>query len=206
MIAVVDYDAGNLHSAMKALAAVGGAPQATADPKAIAAADAVVVPGVGAFCDCVDKLRARGVEEALRAFLASGRPLLGICIGLQVLFTWGEEGRGGAGLGVVPGRVARIAAPGLKVPHMGWNALHFHRSSPLFAGVAEGAYVYFVHSYHALPADPADLVATCDYGGPVTAAVQRGNCFGVQFHPEKSGAVGLRILRNFVALAADRAA
>jgi glutamine amidotransferase len=199
MIAVVDYDAGNLHSAAKGLATVGGEPVVTSDPAALAAAAAVVLPGVGAFCDCVAKIRDRGLEEPIRAFIASGRPFLGICIGLQVLFDRGREGAGADGLGILPGEVVRIAAPGLKVPHMGWNSLRFTRPCPLFAGVAPGAYVYFVHSYHARS---GDVVATCDYGEPVTAAVARGNCFGVQFHPEKSSAVGLRILRNFVEMAA----
>lgn len=205
MIALIDYDAGNLHSAAKGLAAAGGAPVVTADPAVIARAPAVVLPGVGAFADCVDKIRARGLEEPLLAFIASGRPFLGICVGLQILFEQGREGPGAAGLGVLRGEIARIAAPGLKVPHMGWNGLQFVRPSPLFAGVPAGAHVYFVHSFHAVAADPADLVATCDYGDPVTAAVQRGNCYGVQFHPEKSSTVGLRILRNFVELV-ERAA
>jgi glutamine amidotransferase len=199
VIAVVDYDAGNLHSAAKGLAAAGGEPVVTSDPAVIAAASGVVLPGVGAFCDCVGKIRERGLEAPLRAYIRSGRPFLGICIGLQVLFDRGLEGAGAPGLGVFPGQVVKIEAPGLKVPHMGWNSLRFVRASPLFAGVPEGAYVYFVHSYHAVS---EDVVATCDYGGPVTAAVQRGNCFGVQFHPEKSSAVGLRILRNFVEMAA----
>ena len=201
MIAVVDYDAGNLHSAAKGLAAAGGEPVLTSDPRVIAEAAGVVLPGVGAFCDCVGKIRERGLQEPIRQYIASGRPFLGICIGLQVLFERGAEGAGAPGLGVFPGEVARICAPGLKIPHMGWNSLRFAQPSALFEGIPEGAYVYFVHSYHAV-ADPGDLVATCDYGAPVTAAVQRGNCFGVQFHPEKSSTVGLRLLRNFVEMAA----
>lgn len=199
MIAVVDYDAGNLHSAAKALAVVGGQPVVTSDPAVIASASAVVLPGVGAFCDCVGKIRERGLDAPIRAYIASGRPFLGICVGLQVLFDRGLEGAGAPGLGVLPGEVVRIEAPGLKIPHMGWNSLRLARPSRLFAGIPDGAYVYFVHSYHAVS---ADVVATCDYGQPITAAVARGNCFGVQFHPEKSSAVGLRILRNFVELAA----
>ncbi len=199
MIEVVDYDAGNLHSAAKGLAAGGGEPVVTSDPSVIASASAVVLPGVGAFCDCVGKIRERRLEEPIRAFITSGRPFLGICIGLQVLFDRGLEGTGAPGLGIFPGEVVRIEAPGLKIPHMGWNSLRFARASRLFAGVPEGAYVYFVHSYHAVS---SDVVATCDYGQPITAAVERDRCYGVQFHPEKSSAVGLRILRNFVEMAA----
>jgi glutamine amidotransferase len=197
VIAVVDYEAGNLHSVSKALAQAGLEAVVTADAAVVEAADGVVLPGVGAFPDCMARLRQRGLVEPLKRFLASGRPFLGICLGLQVLFDCGEEGDGCAGLGVLPGRVVRLRAPGLKVPQMGWNALRLRRPSPLFEGVPEGSYVYFVHSYHAVPADPADLLATVDYREEVTAAVQRGSVFAVQFHPEKSSAVGLRVLANF---------
>ncbi len=200
MIALVDYDAGNLHSVGKAAEAAGMPAVRTADPADIAAADAVILPGVGAFPDCMRRLAERGLAEPLRRHVRAGRPFLGICLGLQMLFEWGEEGEGSPGLGLLPGRVRRLEAQGRKVPHMGWNALEFHRPSPLFEGVPAGEYFYFVHSFHARPARPDDLVATVDYGEPVTAAVGRGAAHAVQFHPEKSSAAGLRVLRNFARL------
>ncbi len=200
-IAVVDYDAGNLHSVAKACAAVGMDARLTARPGDLEAADAVILPGVGAFPDCMRRLRDRGLVDPLRRYLSDDRPFLGICLGLQLLFTHGEEGEGAEGLGCFPGRVRRIAAPGRKVPHMGWNALRLHRADPLFEGIAAGAYAYFVHSFHAVPEDPALLTATVEYGETVTAAVGRGGVRAVQFHPEKSSGVGLRLLANFARLA-----
>ncbi len=205
-IAIVDYGAGNLHSVAKAAAAAGLCAVVTGDPGRVAAAQAIILPGVGAFAQCMAELAARGLTEPLRAHLAAGRPLLGICLGLQVLFERGEEGAGAAGFGHLPGTVCRLSAPGLKVPHMGWNAVRPLRSSPLFDGIPSGAYFYFVHSYQAMAQDRHDVLAVADYGGPVTAAVQRGQVFAVQFHPEKSSVVGLRLLRNFAALAAGGAA
>lgn len=198
MIALVDYDAGNLHSVLKAAQATGLDAVRTSAPQDIAEADAVILPGVGNFPACMRRLDAQGLAEPLRRHLASGRPFLGICLGLQLLFEWGDEGGGAPGLGVLPGRVREIAAPpDLKVPHMGWNALRFQRRSPLFAGIAPGEYFYFVHSFHAVPDQAADLVATVEYGETVTAAVSRGAVHAVQFHPEKSSQAGLRLLTNF---------
>ena len=198
MIALVDYDAGNLHSVLKAAQATGLDAVRTSAPVDVAAADAVILPGVGNFPACMRRLESDGLAEPLRRHLASGRPFLGICLGLQLLFEWGDEGGGAPGLGVLPGRVREIAAsPGLKIPHMGWNALRFQRRSPLFAGIAEGEYFYFVHSFQALPGDAADLVATVDHGEAVTAAVGRGAVHAVQLHPEKSSRAGLRLLANF---------
>ena len=191
MIAIVDYGAGNLHSVSKALAALGLEARVTGDPGEIEAARAVVLPGVGAFGDCMGGLRERGLVETVRRAAGSGRPFLGICLGMQLLFEWGEEGDGGPGLGLLPGRVVRLEPEGLKIPQMGWNSLQLTRPSPLWEEMTPGTYVYFVHSYHARPADPSVVAATVDYGGEVVAAVERGNLFGVQFHPEKSGRAGL---------------
>ncbi len=205
-IAIVDYGAGNLHSVAKAARAAGLAAAVTGDPGAVAAAPAIILPGVGAFAQCMAELAARGLIAPLRAHLAAGRPLLGICLGLQVLFEHGEEGDGAVGLGYLPGTVRRLEVPGLKVPHMGWNAVSPLRSSALLDGIPPGAHFYFVHSYQAVAKEPADVLAVTDYGGPVTAAVERGRTFAVQFHPEKSSAAGLRLLRNFAALVGGGAA
>lgn len=207
-VALVDYDAGNLHSAAKALEAAGLRVKVTSNPVEVAFAPAVVLPGVGAFGDCLEKLRERNLLEPVRLAAleaaGGGRPFLGICVGMQILFEWGEEGQGQPGLGVLPGRVVRLdqaVRAGLKVPHMGWNQLRFTSGSApgsaLFRGLPDGSHVYFVHSYHALCGKEAHVLATCDYGGPVTAAVGQGSLVGVQFHPEKSSRTGLHILRNF---------
>ena len=200
MIAVVDVCAGNLRSVEKALAAVGGDVVVTADPEVVRKADKLVVPGQGAIGPFVAGLAARGLEAPLRAALARGVPYLGICLGMQVLFDESEEGGGVAGLGLIAGRVERLRPrdPALKIPHMGWNQLHRHRADALLADVPEGAEVYFVHSYHAVPADPGVIVLTTDHGGPVCAAVRQGNVFACQFHPEKSQRRGLALLRAFV--------
>jgi glutamine amidotransferase len=202
VIAVVDYDAGNLHSVAKALEAVGLRARVTAEPREVEAADGVILPGVGAFPDAMRRLGERGLVEPLRRHIAADRPFLGICLGLQLLFAWGEEGGGSPGLQAFAGRVVRLQAPGRKIPHMGWNAIRLHRESPLFAGIADGEYFYFVHSFHAVPERAEELVATTDYGGRVTAAVGRGRVHAVQFHPEKSSRAGLRVLANFGRLVA----
>ncbi len=219
MIAIVDYDAGNLHSVSKAIDSLGLPARVTSDPDQVRRAGAVVLPGVGAFAACAGKLRQFGLAEPVVEAVKSGKPFLGICVGMQILFSYGEEGAGAEGLGILPGRVVRLGAgaahgavpqaggavpapgAGLKIPHMGWNELRFNRSNPgagrLFQGLPGGSHVYFVHSYHAVPEDDSAVAAYTDYGGPVVAAVARDNLFGVQFHPEKSSAVGLKILQNF---------
>jgi glutamine amidotransferase len=207
-IAIVDSGSGNLRSVEKAIARVGGRPVVTSDPDVVRRADRVVVPGQGAFADCVAALAARGLDAALREAIAAGRPYLGICLGLQILFDDSAEHGPVAGLGLVAGRVVRFAgrqddgAP-RKVPHIGWNTIapppgRRADAEPLLAGVAPGAHVYFIHSFHAVPADPAVVALECDYGGRFCAAIRKDNLFACQFHPEKSQAVGLRILSNFV--------
>lgn len=199
MIAVIDYGMGNLHSVQTAIARLGHEAKVSSDEAEILAADGAILPGVGAFGDAMANLEATGLAQTVRRFAASGRPLLGICLGMQLLFTESEEHGRHAGLNVLPGRVVRFSRD-LKVPHMGWNRLAFRRPSPLFAGLSEG-YAYFVHSYHVLPDREGDLLAETDYHGPVAAIVGRGNVFGMQFHPEKSGGLGMRLLGNFLALA-----
>jgi glutamine amidotransferase len=200
VIAVVDVCSGNLRSVERALVQVGGDVVVTRDPDVVRRADQLVVPGQGAFGVFMRGLGERGLGEALREAIASGRPYLGICLGLQVLFDDSEEQGPCAGLGVIPGRVVRLRPtdPRLKVPHIGWNQLAFRRRDPLLAGIADGAHVYFVHSYHVVPADPSLVTLDAEHGIRLTAAVRQANIFACQFHPEKSQAVGLQILRNFV--------
>lgn len=193
--AIVDYGVGNLKSVTNAMNYLGLKTRIISDRKELELADAIILPGVGAFPDAADKLRASGLDQVLIA-QAEQKPILGICLGMQLLLDRGEEVRECAGLGLVPGSVRRIETQ-LKLPHIGWNGLTFPNPSPLFAGVEEGSYVYFVHSFCAVPDDPKTVIAQTDYGVPVTAAVQKGNVYGCQFHPEKSGEVGLQILRNF---------
>ena len=193
--AIVDYGVGNLKSVTNAMDYLGLSTRITSDPKELELADAILLPGVGAFPDAADKLRAAGLDTVLVA-QAEKKPILGICLGMQLLLDRGEEVRECAGLGLVPGSVRKIET-NLKLPHIGWNSLSFPNASPLFAGLEAGSYVYFVHSFCAVAEDPATVIAQTDYGVPVTAAVQKGNVFGCQFHPEKSGEVGLQILRNF---------
>lgn len=196
-IAIIDYGMGNLHSAAKALEKVGAQVAVTRDPERVRQADKVVLPGVGAFGDCMKNLNERGLAPVIHEVIAAGKPFLGICVGLQMLFEGSEEDPGVAGLGIFKGLVRKIVAPGLKVPHMGWNSLALQAASPLFQGLPPAAYVYFVHSFHAVPTDESCITAVTDYGGQVTAAVGRGLVQAVQFHPEKSSAVGLKILANF---------
>lgn len=195
MIAIIDYDAGNLFSVRNALNYLGIPNEITRDPRRLARAEGLILPGVGAFPDAMRLLRSKGLVEPIRA-LAHKKPFLGICLGMQLLFERSYEFETCTGLGLLQGEVKPIEASGLKIPHMGWNALHMANPCPLFEGVEEGGYVYFVHSYAALTPE-ANIAATTDYGGPVTAMVQKGNLFGAQFHPEKSSRVGLRILENF---------
>lgn len=196
-IAIIDYGVGNLYSVEKAFARLGADVAVTSDPEEIMAAAKVVLPGVGAFGDCMSHLDEYGLTDIVRYVARRGTPLLGICVGLQILFEGSEEDPGVPGLGIFPGLVRKIVAPGLKIPHMGWNSLTLAGEAPLFAGLPASPYVYFVHSYHAVPAEPGLVTAWTDYGGRVTAAVGRGSVQAVQFHPEKSGDAGLKILANF---------
>lgn len=191
---------GNLRSVEKGLTRTGVPTVVASDPAVILGAQGVVLPGVGAFGACMENLRSHGLVETVRQVIASGKPFLGICLGLQLLFEESEEFGPVAGLGVFTGRVRRFSGPaftGLKIPQMGWNRLRIRRHVPELEGIAEGAYVYFVHSYYVEPADPALTVASTDYGIEFAAAVARNNVFACQFHPEKSQTVGLRILENF---------
>lgn len=209
-LAIVDYGVGNLRSVQKAFAASGHEAVVTGDPHVIARAEKVVLPGVGAFGAAAHTLRASGLDAVALNAARSGKPFLGICVGMQLLFDESEEMGRHRGLGLISGRVLRFdernlgePARGVKVPQIGWNALHFGgRKAPLFAGLAESDDVYFVHSYFCRPDDPAAVAAQTDFIAPYCSAVARGNVFGVQFHPEKSGAVGLRILDNFARLEA----
>ena len=195
MIAVLDYGIGNLRSAEKALQRVGGDARLVDDPDAAAGADGIVLPGVGAFGRCAAALRATGLDTVAADAVARGIPFLGICVGFQLLYDGSEEDPAARGLGILPGTVRRLPE-GVKHPQMQWNILEVG-SSALLAGVPDPAWVYFVHSY--APERTAETTSTCDYGGPVVATAERGRVWGTQFHPEKSGAVGLGILANFVA-------
>ena len=198
MIAVIDYDAGNIRSVEHALAALGLPAVLTRDPDVIRKADKVILPGVGAFGDAMEKLNTYGLTGVIREVVAAGNPFLGICLGMQLLFDSGEESPGAKGLSLLPGRILRIPeGDGLKIPHIGWNDLAFPKKSRLFEGISEGSYVYFVHSYYLKADRIEDVAATTQYGVEIHAAVEQGNVFGCQFHPEKSGDVGLAILRNF---------
>ena len=194
-IVIIDYGMGNLHSANKALKYVGAEVEVTSEATKIAKADKVILPGVGAFGDCMLNLEKYGLVPVIKETLASGKPFLGICLGLQLLFEGSEEAPGIQGLGFFKGQVEKIKTD-LKVPHMGWNSLVLKNPSPLLAKSADG-YVYFVHSFHAVPEDKAIITAVCNYGIEVTAAVGRANVQAVQFHPEKSSKVGLGILQAF---------
>jgi glutamine amidotransferase len=197
MLAVIDYEAGNLHSLAKALQALGGEPVVTADPRLLDCADALILPGVGSAVAAMRELRARGLVEPLRDAARSGRPFLGICLGLQVLLESSEEGEDGYEpcLGVLPGRVRRLPA-GLKVPHMGWNSVEAGEGCPLFAGIPAGTHFYFVHSYYTDVEDVTAVAGWTQYGLRFPVAVWQGALMATQFHPEKSGRWGLALLRN----------
>lgn len=202
VVAVLDYGIGNLHSAQKAIEKMGADARLTADPGAVADADGVVLPGVGAFGACMRALRATGLEQPVLEAVASGRPFFGICVGMQMLFDGSEEDAAAHGLGVIPGTV-RWIPPGVKRPQMQWNRLHLrHTGDPMLAALGDDPWVYFVHSLHGVPDDPAVVAATCDYGGTLNAAFRLGNVFATQFHPEKSGPTGLQVLANFVGVCA----
>lgn len=193
--AIVDYGVGNLKSVTNAMDYLGLKTCITSDAAELERADAIILPGVGAFPDAAEKLRAPGLDKILIA-QAEKKPILGICLGMQLLFDRGEEVRLCDGLGLVPGRVARIETQ-YKLPHIGWNSLRFQNDSPLFQGLDDGAYVYFVHTFCGYADLEADVIARTDYGPSVVAAVSHGNVYGCQFHPEKSGEIGLTILKNF---------
>jgi glutamine amidotransferase len=198
LIAVLDYGIGNLHSAQKSLEHEGADARLTADPGLIADADGVVLPGVGAFGACMDALRAAGLEGPTHDAVASGRPFLGICVGMQMLFTKSQEDEHAAGLDIIPGTVTWIPS-GPKIPQMQWNRLDIvDLDEPILRDLGDEPYVYFVHSLHGVPDDPAVVAATVEYGTTLNAAFRRNNVFAVQFHPEKSSRPGLRMLRNFV--------
>ena len=201
MIAIIDYDAGNVKSVEKALQFLGQDVVLTRDKDILLSADKVILPGVGAFGNAMEKLKQYGLVEIIYQIVEKGTPFLGICLGLQLMFESSEESAGVEGLGILKGRIVRIPEKGgLKVPQIGWNDLQFPKESRLFRGFQGGEYVYFVHSYYSQAADESDVAATTEYGVHIHAAVERGNVFACQFHPEKSADVGLKILGNFVAL------
>ncbi len=198
MIAIIDYDMGNLRSVSKAFEAVGHQAVVTRDARVIGNASHVVLPGVGAFGDCMANINRYGLAEPIHAAIQSGKPFLGICLGLQVLFSESEEFGPHKGLDIIPGKVRRFAAgPALKVPHIGWNQVHLQRTCPLFDGIADGAEWYFVHSYFVEPGDKHLAATTTTYGISFVSSVWKDNIVACQFHPEKSQAVGLRLIKNF---------
>lgn len=198
MITIVDYGMGNLRSVSKALDHLGAPNRISSQAKDVETADRVILPGVGAFGECVRGVRSRGLEEPVKAFVATGRPFLGVCVGMQILAETSEESPTERGLAIVRGAVPRFRGA-MKIPHMGWNQARPAEGSRLFRGIPEGSYFYFVHSYYVRPegGDAGAVAATCDYGGPFAAALERGNLFATQFHPEKSQAWGLKLLENF---------
>ncbi len=200
MVAIIDYDAGNIKSVEKAVISLGETAVITGNKEEILNADRVILPGVGAFGDAMEKIRSYGLEEVINEVVRREIPFLGICLGLQLLFESSEESPGVQGLGILKGKILRIPDNGLKVPHIGWNSLSFPNKGRLFEGIEEGAYVYFVHSYYLQAQEPEIVVATTDYATHIHAAVEKGNVFACQFHPEKSSEVGLQILKRFVTI------
>jgi glutamine amidotransferase len=201
MIAIIDYGMGNLRSVQKGFEKVGHQAVVTSDPAQLSAADKVVLPGVGAFEDAMTELRSRGLVEPILASIDAGKPFLGICLGLQLLFDVGYENGRHQGLGVLPGKVVRLhLPPEYAVPHIGWNQLSIRRRGPLLEEIAEGTYVYFVHSYYVVPEEAGVIAAETDYGGPFCSMIWRDNVVATQFHPEKSQSDGLRMLKNFAEL------
>lgn len=201
MIAIIDYDAGNIKSVEKALEFIGEEYVLTRDKNTILNADKAILPGVGCFKDAMDNIHAYGLYDVIREFVASGKPFLGICLGLQLLFDSSEESVGVKGLSILPGKCIKIPDDnGLKVPEIGWNSLEINPESRLFKNVKNGSYVYFVHSYYLIAEREEDVAATCEYGVHIHAAVEHDNVYACQFHPEKSSDVGLQIIRNFATL------
>lgn len=203
-VVIVDYGAGNLRSVARAVAHAGYEPLVTSQPELIGDAWSLIVPGVGAAEDIMTNLNAGGFVEPIRDYIASGRPFLGVCMGMQALFDLSEEGGRHECLGILPGKIVRFAE-GLIVPHIGWNTVHIDAAHPVFGGIAQDGYFYFVHSYHAEPNDPTIVIGTTEYeGGRFPSVVGRDNMIATQFHPEKSGANGLRFYANFIRLARER--
>lgn len=201
MIAIIDYGMGNLASVSNAFAKIGYDNIITRDPEQILAADRVVLPGVGAFADAIRNIRNRGIDQAIHALVRCHTPLLGVCLGYQLLFSESDEDGIHQGLDVIAGRVEKLTVPEIfKVPHMGWNNIDIKPGSQLFAGIPQGSWFYFVHSYHVVPEDDAVMAATTDYGIKFVCAVEKGNLVATQFHPEKSSDMGLQVLRNFGAM------
>lgn len=201
MVAIIDYDAGNIRSVEKAVRYLGKEVTVTSEPEEILAADRVILPGVGAFGDAMKRLHAMGLVEVIRQVADRGTPFLGICLGLQLLFEKSEESPGVPGLGLLQGEILRLPElPGLKVPHIGWNSLKYPNPGWLFRGIPEDSYVYFVHSYYLKAQDEGIVTATTEYGTLVHASVESGNLFACQFHPEKSSETGLTILENFLSI------
>jgi glutamine amidotransferase len=201
MIAIIDYGMGNLRSVQKALERVGHTATITSDPVEVGRADRLILPGVGAFRDAIGALRTRKLVEPIRTAIADGKPFLGICLGLQLLFEASYEDGEYEGLSIVPGKVVRFNIPhDFKVPHMGWNQICQRRRAPIFAGIDDGAYFYFVHSYYVVPRDDSWTAVETEYAQPFCSGIWRDNLFAVQFHPEKSQDAGLRLLENFAEL------
>lgn len=205
MIAIIDYDAGNLKSVEKAFIHLGEQVKITRDKKEILTADKVILPGVGAFKDAMDKLSRYELVDTIREVAASKKPFLGICLGMQLLFESSEEGMGVEGLSILEGNIVKIPdQEGLKIPHMGWNSLDIKPGTKLYQGIEDGSYVYFVHSFYLKAKNEADVAATTEYSTKIHASVEKGNIFGCQFHPEKSGEVGLKILSNFAKIGEEK--
>ena len=201
MIAIIDYDAGNIKSVEKAIQSLGEEVVVTRDAEVLLSAEKVILPGVGAFGDAMDKIRSYNLEGVIHQIVDKGTPFLGICLGLQLMFEESDETPGVKGLGILPGKILRIPdGEDIKIPHMGWNPLHFEKETKLFKGIKEGAYVYFVHSYYLKAQEEAIVAASTEYSTHIHAAVEKGNVFACQFHPEKSSDVGLAILKNFIEL------
>ena len=199
MIAIIDYDAGNIKSVEKAISALGAEAVLTRDPQQILTAEKVILPGVGSFGDAMEKLHGYGLVDVIKKVVEQKKPFLGICLGLQLLFERSDESEGVEGLGILKGEIVRIPdAPEIKIPHIGWNSLKFPREGRLFQGLEEDSYVYFVHSYYLKAADESIVTATTDYSTRIHASVEKDNVFACQFHPEKSSDVGLTILKNFL--------
>jgi glutamine amidotransferase len=203
MITIIDYNMGNLRSVQKGFEKGGHEAIISGDPRDVAQAERVVLPGVGAFGDAMAELRRRQLIAPIKEAIAEGKPFLGICLGLQLLFDVGYEGTVQEGLGILPGEVVRFRLPPeFKVPHMGWNEVHFRRRAPIFAGLDEGVHCYFVHSFYVVPRDEHIIATETHYGIPFCSSIWKGNLFATQFHPEKSQSVGLKILKNFAELPA----